>query len=216
MKRFAVLLAVTVSLIFVGVASAATIQDLQALGYTVTLSNPGPAGQNCPVYFVTGHGVSEYINCNSQDVIDSLANPARICNADWQIDHPDQLGAFSSLTAKGWIISGDQCADVYTVTNPNTGVAAYSGSGAGLTGFDSQNGTPPAAVGNTPSVPVGGSSCLPLCPSPSDTPGGGTTTTPTAPTSPTTTTSGTDPGGTTGGADTPTAMLPSPGQLVYV
>ncbi len=165
MRRL-LLISALCALIFSGAASAATIQDLQALGYQVSISNPGPAGQNCPIYYISGHGVGLYATCNDQATFDSLANPVRICNADWQSLHPDQFSAYQSLTGKGWSITGDQCADTYIVTNPNTGVVAYSGGGAGLPGFDGQNGAPPAAPGNTSAPASPPSNCLPLCPTP--------------------------------------------------
>jgi hypothetical protein len=150
-----------------GSAGAATINDLSGLGYSVQQSAPGPADRNCPTYYVTGHGVSIYLNCDTaQSDIDSLANPATICNADWQINHPEQYAAFNSLSYKGYSISGDQCADSYTVTNPKTGATVYSGSGAGLPGADASNGPAPDPAPGV-AAPANGSApsnCLPLCP----------------------------------------------------
>jgi hypothetical protein len=129
------------------------------------------------------------MNCNTpQSDIDSLANPATICNADWQANHPDQLAAYQSIGRKGWSVTGSCVNDSYTVTNPNDNSTAYTGSGAGLVGFDSQNSAPPAAqtppAGTTTTTP---SNCLPVCPTPTTT----TATTPApaapAPAAPTTT-----------------------------
>jgi hypothetical protein len=168
------------ALILAGTAGAATIGDLQGLGYAVSISNPGPNPDgSCPTYFISGHGVQTYASaCDPgfQAQVDSLANPVAICNADWQTNHPDQLQAFQNITRKGWVVSGDQCADVYNVTNPNNNTTAYSGSGSGLPGFDAQNGVPPAAQGT--SAPITGGtaptgSCLPLCPNPGDQRDGG-------------------------------------------
>lgn len=158
------LLVVAAALILCGVASAATIDDLRAAGYTVSLDG-GPT--NCPTYYVTGHGTSIYVNCNSQDVIDGLANPVAVCNADWQTNHPDQVDAWLRISQKGWGVSGDQCADIYTVSNPNDGTTAYSGSGAGLPPFNQTHDAPPMANGSPP--PPGAQAtppknCLPLCP----------------------------------------------------
>ncbi len=189
MKRI-LLLSLLSALIFSGAASAATIQDLQALGYTVNVANPGPSGQNCPIYVLSGWGITNlYFTCHDQDVIDQLANPTAHCDRVWQFSHPDQLAAYNNLTRKGWAISGDQCADSYQVTNPNTGVTAYSGPGAGLISFDGANDAPPAAVGNQPVSPVTPSNCLPLCPNPGDSRGGpnGQTITPASPSDPQTT-----------------------------
>lgn len=165
------LLVVAAALILCGVASAATIDDLRALGYSVQISNPGQNG--CPIYYISGHGLSSYFTCDDQAAINSYANPVAICNADWQINHPDQLDAFHSIANKGWSISGDQCANIYNVTNPNDNTTAYSGEGAGLVGFNDQHGAPPAAQGPVAAPVTPPQNCLPLCPNPGDTRGAG-------------------------------------------
>lgn len=200
MRRLTIsLAAITVALALTGASGAATIGDLQAMGFSVSVSSQLPGatqGSVCNVYYISGWGVGTYANeCDAtfQSTIDSLANPTAQCNRVWQYNHPDQLAAFNSIVSKGWSISGNQCADVYTVTNPNDGTTAYSGSGAGLPGFDAANGAPPAPAGGAaaPSSPSSGGStggaCLPLCPNPGDTLGGGGGVIP-APTTTTTTT----------------------------
>lgn len=193
MKRLPIILAALVATAAFGaaVASAATIGDVQALGFTVSVSSvlPGPNGIICNVYYISGFGVGTYANeCDPgfQSTIDSLANPVAQCNRAWQYNHPDQLSAFQSIAGKGWSVSGDQCADVYTVTNPNDNTTAYSGSGAGLPGFDQANGAPPAppAGPSGPAAAPAPSSCLPLCPNPGDIRGGGGVLIPATPTTP--------------------------------
>lgn len=171
------LLVVAAALILCATATAATIDDLRALGFSAQISNPGTV-PGCPIYYISGYGNSSYADpCtpDGQAVVDSWANPVGFCNVKWQYQHPDQLAAFQSITGKGWSVSGDQCADAYNVTNPHDGTTAYSGSGSGLPGFDAANGAPPASPTSTPSS--GGTSapgfCLPLCPNIGDTRGGG-------------------------------------------
>lgn len=186
-KRTILLLAITAALIGTTAATAATITDLPGLGYTVGVAGDYPAG--CTTYSVSAPwGYSGYItlctdpavqasvNPDGPSAVNSLANPVGLCNAKWQWQHPDQLAAFQSISGKGWGLSGDQCADSYTVSNPNDSTVAYSGSGSGLPGFDQSHGNPPAAQGPPPpngTTTPPPSNCLPLCPNPGDTRGGG-------------------------------------------
>jgi hypothetical protein len=197
------LIALAIGLLFVGGAQAATIGDLTGLGYTVSVSNPGPNPDgSCPIYFISGHGVQTYASaCDPgfQAQVDSLANPATICNADWQANHPDQLQAYDSLGAKGWSVTGSCVNDSYTITNPNDGTTAYTGNGAGLVTFDAQNGAPPAAAPNAPATPTTTtpSNCLPVCPTPTTPAPTTAAPAPAAPATTTTTTVDTTPTSTT-------------------
>lgn len=174
-----VAMAAAVALTLSAAASAATLQDLQALGYTVAVAGPYPAG--CTTYTISGHGVtSEYIslcsdptvqatvNPGAQAAIDSLANPLGLCNADWQINHPDQLAAYEKLGGEGYVVTGDQCADSYAVTNSYTGQSVYQGPGAGLVAVAGSlpNATATAQLAGISSTPIVTGSCLPACPAP--------------------------------------------------
>lgn len=125
-------------------AHAATIADLQALGFTVQQSNPGPAGQNCPTYYVSGWGVGTYFNCQSMDVVDSLANPVTHCDLVWQYQHPEQMDARQQISRRGWMVTSDLCADVFTVKNPTDSTVRYSGPGSSLVVLAAIIGDPPA------------------------------------------------------------------------
>lgn len=169
---FVSLAAAAVLLLTASAVGAATIQDLQAMGFTVNVvyTVQNNQGQTCTAYQITGFGINEQAGSCDPDFqaqIDSLANPTAQCNRVWQINHPDQTQAFLTLVNKGYAISGDQCADLYTVADPATGQTVYSGPGAGLVneaatletaGAGVPPGNPQAPAASTPPT------CLPLCP----------------------------------------------------
>lgn len=53
-----------------------SLDDVRALGYTVWQAHAGN-GENAPVYFVSGFGISTYVPGDDQAQIDSLADPIR-------------------------------------------------------------------------------------------------------------------------------------------
>ncbi len=100
MRKFFAAVAVLVALTAAGSAMGATIQDLQAAGYAVSVANPGPDGQNCPTYYVSGFGNSSYANlCDpaGQQLVDGWANPETVFEDGWQFNHPDQVAAAQAI-----------------------------------------------------------------------------------------------------------------------
>lgn len=193
MKRILILLSIAAAALTLCVAAgASTIADVQALGYQVGVTRTYNAG-DCTVYYISGFGIGVYADSCSDDfqsTIDALANPAAQCNRAWQAQHPDQLAAFGDLVSKGYSVSGDQCADRYTVTNTVTGEVVYSGPGDGLPSLDAQSpsavataGAPAAPKGPSVTVPA---TCLPLCPENGSDPQAPVSATPTSPSAPTT------------------------------
>lgn len=174
MRKLLAPLLIAAALALPAAAAASTIADLQALGYTVAVQFETPT---CKAWTISGYGISTSLGCEGtpdfQAAVDSIASPAGHCNRKWQFDHPDQMAAFSAITGKGYAIAGDQCADSYTVLDPYTSAAVYSGSGAGLVDLAASLPVPapPAATPGAPS-PAGGTTttpianCLPLCPVP--------------------------------------------------
>lgn len=161
------LAALAAALFLAAPSFAATIQDVQALGFQVGVARQSAT---CTVYVISGFGIdSLYADTCSPDyqaTIDSLANPAAQCNRVWQSQHADQHDALNALVSRGYVVSGDQCADRYTVTGPNGTI--YSGPGAGLVALAAS--PDPAPSGQAPAAAaapaVGGTTttqCLPLC-----------------------------------------------------
>lgn len=153
----AVVLIATAFLLFTAAAWAAPVDDVRALGYTVT---PYPA--NVGGYRVVGYGVDSYFT--DADLVALLNAPGQ-CNRAWQYDHPDQLAAFDTLGRKGYGVSGDQCADRYVVANSFTAAVIYTGPGAGLVQLAVTAPVvvaAPAQPGEPVPAPVT-QTCLPLC-----------------------------------------------------
>lgn len=163
MKRTLAVLATALALTFVlaAGASAATISDLQALGYTVGLATQceTPVHAWLNVWNVSGFGMSTYLSeCDPdfQATVDSIANPVGHCNRVWQFTYPEQVDPEAAIERQGWTVTGDRCADTFTVTNPNDQSVRYSGPGAGIVALAASIGTPPAATPPvaTPPPPV--------------------------------------------------------------
>lgn len=112
MRRLTIILAL--ALTFVSSASAATLDDLRSLGYTVVKASDCQAGvdaKGAPVWKTTwsvgGFGVSTYLSeCSGsfQAELDSLANPTVHYERRWQHEHPDQLQAAQTIAAKCYSI----------------------------------------------------------------------------------------------------------------
>jgi hypothetical protein len=173
LRRILIAAAVTAAALAAAPAGlAASIEDLRALGYTVTIANPGAEG--CPIYYATGFGNSAYFKlCDpaGQALVDSWANPVAHCNVKWEHEHPDQFAAVEKFRQKGYVVTGDECADSYTVTNRYTNKTIYTGKGADLPALaDSVPDAQPAADGGPPAAPVVQASCLPLCAAPQPVP----------------------------------------------
>lgn len=156
------LAAVAASLSLASAAGAATIGDLAGLGYTVGVASQSA---DCTTYAISGNGIGVYANSCSADfqaTVDSIANPEANCNRVWQSQHPDQYGALQRLGSRGYVVSGDQCADSYVVSQGGSQV--YSGSAAGLVGLADQADAAPAAAKDAPALdaPPVASTCLPL------------------------------------------------------
>lgn len=129
-----------------------SMQPLTDAGYTVGLASQTDA--TCTTWVIAGHGVSEYINdCDpgAAATIASLDNPGTIYEADWQLQHPDQLQAASAIAALCYSISR---------TAPQTdswrivgGATDTTVDGAGLPGLASSLPTV-CGDGNTPTAQV--------------------------------------------------------------
>lgn len=157
-------LGLTAGLLAARAHAAGSIQALRDLGYTVQAAN---IRAGCTTWVIQGFGNSLYAdNCDPgfQSTLDSLAKPTSFCNTKWQFQHPEQLDAVSQIRRKGWGVTGEQCADVYEVTNPATPyVRLYSGPAAGLAALVATLQQAPGA----PADPADQSWwCLPLCATP--------------------------------------------------
>jgi hypothetical protein len=155
------LLAVVTALVLAGSAQAATIQDLQSLGYTVKVVSQS---QNCKLWVASGFGITEKLGCDGtsgfQANVDAMADPETACDVKWQYNHHDQRSAVSQIDQLGYVVTADECADHYTVTNRFTKTSVYKGSGSGLVAFAAKL---RAAAPTGTSLPVLVSTCLPLC-----------------------------------------------------
>lgn len=154
-------LAVVTALALAGSAQAATIQDLRSLGYTVRVVSQS---QSCKEWVATGFGITKRLGCDGtsgfQANVDAMADPETVCDVKWQYDHHDQRSAVSQIDQLGYVVTSDECAGRYTVTNRYTKAPVYEGAGAGLVALASE--LKPAAPSAT-SLPVLVSTCLPLC-----------------------------------------------------
>ena len=157
------LLAVLTALALASSAQAASIQDLRSLGYTVKVVS---TTLTCKEWAATGFGTSTKLGCEGtsgfQTAIDALADPETACDAKWQYTHHDQRSAVSQLDQLGYVVSADECAGRYVVTNRFTKASAYTGNGAGLVPLAAKLA---AAAPSASALPVLASTCLPLCPS---------------------------------------------------
>jgi hypothetical protein len=142
------------------------VQPLTAAGYTVQVASD--LGGGCTNWYVTGHGVASYLDdCdpNAAATIASWTNAETIYEADWQLNHPDQLQAAETIAANCYSISRtapetDQWHIVGGATDTTT-------DGAGL----------PALAGSLPSV-CGGPGPAPVAAVVPTTDGTGTVTQP--------------------------------------
>ncbi len=155
------LLAVVAALALASSAQAATIHDLQSLGYTVKVVSQS---QSCKLWVASGFGISERLGCDGtsgfQANVDAMADPETACDVKWQYNHHDQRSAVSQIDQLGYVVTADECAARYTVTNRFTKAPVYEGAGAGLVALAAR--LRPAAPSGT-SLPVLVSTCLPLC-----------------------------------------------------
>jgi len=156
-----ILLAFVAALVLAGSAQAATIQDLQSLGYTVKVVSQSP---NCKLWVASGFGITEKLGCDGtagfQANVDAMADPETACDVKWQFEHHDQRSAVSQIDQLGYAVTADECAGHYTVTNRFTKAPVYRGAGAGLVALAAKL---KAAAPSGTSLPVLTSTCLPLC-----------------------------------------------------
>ncbi|HWB22384.1 MAG TPA: hypothetical protein VG652_05810 [Gaiellaceae bacterium] len=156
-----ILVASVIALALSGAAQAATVHDLQSLGYTVKVVSQS---QNCKLWVASGFGITEKLGCDGtsgfQANVDAMADPETACDVKWQYNHHDQRSAVSQIDQLGYVVTADECAGKYTVTNRFTKASVYKGAGAGLVGLAAK--LRPAAPKAT-SLPVLVSTCLPLC-----------------------------------------------------
>jgi hypothetical protein len=152
---------VVAALVLAGSAQAATIQDLRSLGYTVKVVSQS---QNCKEWVASGFGTTTRLGCDGtsgfQANVDAMADPETACDAKWQYNHHDQRSAVSQIDQLGYVVTADECAGRYTVTNRYTKASVYKGDGAGLVSLAVR--LKPAAP-NATAMPVLTSTCLPLC-----------------------------------------------------
>jgi hypothetical protein len=105
------LIATITAILALAAASAATaeavsVQPLRDAGYTVGIAFQPSEG--CTVWAVSGHGVSTYVNDCDADAaatVASLADPTLIFERDWQMNHPEQLQAATTIGARCYSIS---------------------------------------------------------------------------------------------------------------
>jgi hypothetical protein len=157
----AILLAAATGLVLAASAQASTIKDLQSLGYTVKVVSTAP---NCTLWVASGFGTTQQLGCAGtsgfQAKVDAMADPEAACDAKWQYEHQDQRSAVSQIGQLGYVVTADECAGRYEVTNRYTRKQTYTGNGAGLVGLAAKL-APAAPTGS--SLPVLASTCLPLC-----------------------------------------------------
>jgi hypothetical protein len=155
------MLAPVVALVLTASAQAATIQDLKSLGYTVKVVSQS---LNCKEWAASGFGTSQRLGCEGtsgfQAAIDAMADPETACDVKWQYNHHDQRSAVSQLGQLGYVVTANECAGHYTVTNRYTKATVYSGNSAGLVALAAKL---PAAAPHGTSVPALASTCLPMC-----------------------------------------------------
>lgn len=156
-----ILVASVIALALAGTAQAATVHDLQSLGYTVKVVSQS---QNCKLWVASGFGITEKLGCDGtsgfQANVDAMADPETACDVKWQFEHHDQRSAVSQIDQLGYVVTADECAGHYTVTNRFTKASVYKGAGAGLVALAAK--LKAAAPAGT-SLPVLTSTCLPLC-----------------------------------------------------
>lgn len=156
------------ALALAGSAQAASIQNLQSLGYTVKVISSTP---NCTEMTAIGFGTSQRLGCQGtsgfQAAVNALASPQAACDAKWQYHHHDQRSAVSELGQLGYVVTADECAGHYTVTNRYTKASVYTGASAGLVALAARL---PAAAPTATALPALASTCLPMCESVSPSP----------------------------------------------
>src|SRR5476649_671871 len=156
-----ILVASVIALALAGAAQAATVHDLQSLGYTVKVVSQS---QNCKLWVASGFGITEKLGCDGtsgfQANVDAMADPETACDVKWQYNHHDQRSAVSQIDQLGYVVTADECAGHYNVTNRFTKAPVYKGAGAGLVALAAKL---KAAAPTGTSLPVLTSTCLPLC-----------------------------------------------------
>jgi hypothetical protein len=155
------MLAVATALVFAASAQAASVQNLRSLGYTVKVVSDTPS---CKEWVASGFGISEQLGCEGtsgfQNAVNAMADPETACDVKWQYNHHDQRSAVSQIDQLGYVVTADECAGKYTVTNRYTKKSVYHGDGAGLVALAAKL---PGAAPTATSLPVLISTCLPLC-----------------------------------------------------
>lgn len=106
--------ALLTALVLVPAASPATVDDVQALGYSVAKASDCLAGKDTAgadlwktTWSVSGFGISTYLSeCDPgfQASVDSLADPALHFERRWQHTFPEQLAAASAIASKCYSI----------------------------------------------------------------------------------------------------------------
>lgn len=168
------LVAATIALIAALALTAAasadpiSMQPLTDAGYTVGVASQTDA--TCTIWAVSGHGVSEYINdCDpgAAATVASLDNPGTIYEADWQLNHPDQLQAASAIAALCYSISRtapqtDNWRIVGGTTDTTVAGAGLPGLAGSLPSVCGDGNTPTAQV--VPGTDANGATTLPGAP----------------------------------------------------
>lgn len=107
MRKILSILAATVAALalFTAAATAATIDDVRALGYTVGLAN---VINGCNNWQIQGFGVNtEAYECSAdyQQTIGSLIDPVNFTESRWQFEHPEGQAARWTLSRNGYSVT---------------------------------------------------------------------------------------------------------------